>query len=127
MILSPLPSVPHLPSPQVHLTNHVASLNSGAGQDMDMARGVYHDYKDTIKDMVEAGDDLSTALEKMGDSLVKEAKVSFLKVVEKKEDPAEVEDGAEYDPVEKSELKDDSLIFNLEDEGFGEGSDANCV
>ena len=51
-----------------------------------MARNVYHDYKHTIKDMVEAGYDLSTALEKMGDTLVKEAKVSFLMVVEKKGD-----------------------------------------
>ena len=95
-----------------------------------MARGVYHDYKDTIKDMVEAGDDLSIALEKMGNSLVKEAKVSFIKVVEKKEDKGEkkqVEYGAEFDHVEKHDLKDDGFMFNLEDEGFVEGSDGNCV
>ena len=93
-----------------------------------MARGVYHDYKDTIKDMVEAGDDLSTALEKMGNSLVKEAKGSFLKVVEKREDQAEnkrVTNEVEFNHVEKHKLKNDGFIFNLEDEGFGEGSDGN--
>ena len=86
-----------------------------------MARGVYHDYKDTVKDMVEAGDDLGTALQKKGDSLIKKTKVSFRKVVKKNEDLKEnkqVEDGAEFAHRKICQLKDNTLIFNLEYEDF---------
>ena len=89
-----------MPPPQTHLTKHVASLNSSARQDIVVARGVYHDYKDTMVDMMEAGGDVSIALEKMGDTLVKEAKVSFLMVVEKKEDILQSEEAFKLSELE---------------------------
>ena len=104
--------------PQEHLIDHVVSMNHGAVLDIGLARGVYSDYRDTVEEMINAGDDISAALERMGDDLVKEVE-SFLKVIEKKEDQVEKkEEPIEDGPVEKKEDPAENiedLLEKLED------------
>ena len=149
---------------------------------MDLARGVHSDYRETVEQMVGAGQDLGRALEKRGDGLVRDVDMAFLKVAEKKENLGEKEvflkvvkrkkdsekkdvflkvaekreDSGEKEVflqakeskmlldavekkenstekevfrnmikkkehLEKSEINEIALVFNLEDEGFGEG------
>ena len=114
-------------SQQEHLIDHVVSMNHGAVLDIGLARGVYSDYRDTVEEMIDAGDDVSAALERMGDNLVKEIE-SFLKVIEKKEDAVEKKEEPmekkeepmekKEDPVEKKEdpaEKIEDLLEKLED------------
>ena len=106
------------PCYQVHLTNHVVELNHDAFMGVGLARVVYHDYRDTLQDMMEAGQDHSSALERLGDDLVRGAEESFPKLVEKKEDhkkSAGVRGGFEFKQVEKSNTEEHTLVFNLED------------
>ena len=96
----------------------MVDLNHDAFMGVGLARVVYHDYRDTLQDMMEAGQDHSSALERLGDDLVRGAEESFTKVVEKKEDlkkNAGVRDGFEFKRVEKSDTEEHTLVFNLED------------
>ena len=117
----PLP-LPPAPSPQEHLTNHVVAQTRSASLEIGLARGVHREYRETVEEMVEAGEELARALERMGDNLVKGAEVAFLKVVQKKR---EVEDREGLDQAGESEIESEiekfALVFNFEDEGFGEG------
>ena len=100
----------------MHLTNHVVDLNHDACMGVGLARVVYHDYRDTLQDMVEAGQDHSCALERLGDDLVRGAEESFNKVMEKKEDLKKSGGGRdefEFHRVEEGE--EHTLVFNLED------------
>ena len=100
---------------QEHLTNHVVAQAQSASLEVGLARGVHREYRETVEEMVEAGEELARALERMGDDLVKEAGLVFLKVVERKE-----ENGGVDQPVE-SPIEKFTLVFHFEDEGFGEG------
>ena len=98
---------------------------AAASLEVGLARGVHSDYRETVEEMVGAGQDLGRALEEMADGLVREVEVAFLKVVQNKEDSGEREIFLKMvkkkeDPVE-SEIDEIALVFNLEDEGFGEG------
>ena len=99
---------------QEHLTNHVVAQAQSASLEVGLARGVHREYRETVEEMVEAGEELARALEGMGDDLVKEAGLVFLKVVQRK-----MEDGIDQ-PVE-SPIEKFTLVFHFEDEGFGEG------
>ena len=103
---------------------HVIRQSAAASLQVELARGVHSDYRETVEEIVGAGQELSRTLEKMGDGLVREVEVAFLMVVEKKEDSEESEiflkvvkkkeDGME------SEIRETSLVFNLLDDVFGE-------
>ena len=100
---------------QEHLTNHVVAQAQSATLEVGLARGVHREYRETVEEMVEAGEELARALERMGDELVKEAEVVFLKVVERKREDEGIDQAVE------SQIDKFALVFNFEDEGFGEG------
>ena len=100
---------------QEHLTNHVVAQAQSATLEVGLARGVHREYRETVEEMVEAGEELARALERMGDDLVKEAEVVFLKVVERKREDEGIDQAVE------SQIEKFALVFNFEDEGFGEG------
>ena len=169
-------------TPQDHLAAHVIRQTAAASLEVDVARGVHSDYRETVEQMVGAGQDLGRALEQRGEGLVRDVDLAFLKVAEKKENLSEKEvffkvierkkdlekkdvflkkseerkDSGEKEAflktmeskillgvfekkenptekeifhkmikkkehLEKSEINEIALVFNLEDEGFGEG------
>ena len=167
-------------TPQDHLAAHVIRQTAAASLEVDVARGVHSDYRETVEQMVGAGQDLGRALEQRGEGLVRDVDLAFLKVAEKKENLSEKEvkvierkkdlekkdvflkvaekrkDSGEKEVLlktmeskilldvfekkespaekeifrkmikkkehlEKSAINEIALVFNLEDEGFGEG------